>query len=424
MEDADISGPPFWVLGFNGHIYYNKHERKLKLKTKLITFIQRETVLCIAGICAIISSFLVPPSKAYIDYIDFRVLALLFCLMIVVAGFQTIGLFENIIKKMIKHIHNTRKLAFALVLICFFTSMFITNDVALITFVPFAIMTLQKIKKEKLMIFVIVMQTIAANLGSMFTPLGNPQNLYLYSISQMDILGFLRLMFPVTCLSFVLIAVTLLFMKNEKIGALEEIGTLEEIGIIGKIGALEEIGTIDVSRSVKLDRVQMTAFMVLFAICLCTVLHMIDYRIAIVIVVITVLIFNRKLLAKADYLLLLTFVAFFIFVGNMKHMTYIANVLASVVSGNEIIVSTIVSQVISNVPAAILLSGFTKNYAMLILGTNIGGLGTLIASMASLISYKIYGKTEGARKGKYLAVFSVINLIYLFIILTACIIIV
>ena len=365
---------------------------------KLFTFIQKETVLCIAGLFAIISAFTVPPSIAYIEYIDFRVLALLFCLMLVVAGFHMIGLFENIIERMIKHINSTRQLVFTLVLICFFTSMFITNDVALITFVPFAIMILKKIKKEKLMIFVIVMQTIAANLGSMFTPLGNPQNLYLYSISQMDILEFLELMFPITVVSLLLITITLLFMKNEKIETIEGI------------------------KSVNINRVQMTIFVVLFGICLCAVLHIIDYKIALVIVMITVLICNRKLLAEADYLLLLTFVAFFIFVGNMKNIPFVVNELASIVGGNEIIVSTIVSQVISNVPAAILLSGFTRNHAMLILGTNIGGLGTLIASMASLISYKFYGKTEGARKGKYLAVFSVINVIYLFIILVVCII--
>jgi len=367
---------------------------------KLITFIQKETVLCIAALFAVISAFAVPPSKAYIAYIDFRVLALLFCLMLVVAGFQTIGLFEHLIESMIKHISNTRQLVFVLVLICFFTSMFITNDVALITFVPFAIITLQKIKKVKLMIFVIVMQTIAANLGSMFTPLGNPQNLYLYSISQMGIAEFLELMFPITCLSLLLIVVTLLFMKKEKIGTLEGI------------------------RTVKISRLKMGVYVVLFGICLCTVLHLIDYRLALGIVMITVLVVDRKLLVKADYLLLLTFIAFFIFVGNIRNIPYIANVLASIVSGNEILVSTITSQVISNVPAAILLSGFTKNYRMLILGTNIGGLGTLIASMASLISYKIYGKTEGARKGKYLTVFSVINLIYLFIVLVFCIIIV
>jgi len=367
---------------------------------KLITFIQKEAVLCIAGLFALMSAFAVPPSKTYIEYIDFRVLALLFCLMLVVAGFHAIGLFENMIEKMIKHINSTRQLIFALVLICFFTSMFITNDVALITFVPFAIMILQKIKKEKLMIFVIVMQTIAANLGSMFTPLGNPQNLYLYSISQMDILEFLKLMFPITLLSFILIVVTLLFMKNEKIGTIEGI------------------------RANEISRVRMAILIVLFVICLFSVLHMIDYRIAFAIVMIAVLVFDRKLLAEADYLLLLTFVAFFIFVGNMKNIPYIVDLLASIVKGNEIMVSTIISQVISNVPAAILLSGFTQNYPMLILGTNIGGLGTLIASMASLISYKFYGKSEGANKGKYLAVFSVINLIYLFIILAVCIIIV
>ena len=370
------------------------------MKLKIITFIQKEIVFCIAGLFAIMSAFAVPPSKAYLDYIDFRVLALLFCLMLVVAGFHAIGLFEKIIEKMIKHINSTRQLSFALVFMCFFTSMFITNDVSLITFVPFAIMILQKIKKQKLMIFVIVMQTIAANLGSLFTPLGNPQNLYLYSISNMNMSEFLKLMFPVTFISLLLIAVTLLFMKNETVGTIEGID------------------------KVKINETQMAVFVVLFVICLCAVLHVIDYRIAFVIVMITVLIFDRKLIAEADYLLLLTFVAFFIFVGNIKNIPYIVDALASVVTGNEIIVSTIASQVISNVPAAILLSGFTTNYQMLILGTNIGGLGTLIASMASLISYKFYGKTEGAQKGKYLAIFSAINLIYLFIILAVCTIIV
>lgn len=362
------------------------------MKTKLFTLFKRETVLCIAGLFAILSAFVVPPSKAYLDYIDFRVLALLFCLMLVVAGFQAIGLFENIIEKMLKHINQTRKLVFTLVLVCFFAGMFITNDVALITFVPFSIMIIQKIKKEKLMIFVIVMQTIGANLGSMFTPLGNPQNLYLYSVSQIKMLDFLQLMLPITLESFVLIIVILLFSRNEKIEIIKDI------------------------KKTNINNMQMTIFTVLFAICLLTVLHVVDYRVTLVIVTISVLIFNRKLLVKADYLLLLTFVAFFIFVGNIKNIPYIEHMLARMVSGNEIVISIITSQVISNVPAAILLSGFTDKYSELILGTNIGGLGTLIASMASLISYKFYAKTEGARKGRYIAVFTIMNLLFLIII--------
>lgn len=363
------------------------------MKNRLVILLKRETVFCIAGIFAILSAFVVPPTKAYLDYIDFRVLALLFCLMLVVSGFQSIGLFENIIEKMLKHINQTRKLVFALVLICFFTGMFITNDVALITFVPFSIVLIQKIKKEKIMIFVIVMQTIGANLGSMFTPLGNPQNLYLYSVSQMKMLDFLQLMLPITLESFVLIIVIILLMKNEKIEIIKDI------------------------KKTNINQIQIAILTVLFAICLLTVLHVVDYRITLVIVTIFVFIFNRKLLVKADYILLLTFVAFFIFVGNMKNIPYIEHMLARMVSGNEIIISIITSQVISNVPAAILLSGFTDKYNKLILGTNIGGLGTLIASMASLISYKFYAKTEGAQKGKYIAVFTIMNLLFLIIIL-------
>lgn len=363
------------------------------MKTKLFTLFKREAVFCIAGTFAIISAFVVPPSKAYFDYIDYRVLALLFCLMLVVAGFQDIGLFENIIEKLLKHINQTRKLVFTLVLVCFFTSMLITNDVALITFVPFAIMIIKKIKKEKLMIFVIVMQTIGANLGSMFTPLGNPQNLYLYSVSQMKMLDFLQLMLPITLESFILIIIILFFLKNEKIEIINDI------------------------KKAKINHIQMTIFTILFAICLLTVLHVVDYRVTLIIVTISILIFNRKLLVKADYFLLLTFAAFFIFVGNIKNIPYIEQVLARVVNGNEMMVSIISSQVISNVPAAILLSGFTDKYSDLILGTNIGGLGTLIASMASLISYKFYAKIEGAKKRKYIGIFTIMNLIFLIIIL-------
>jgi Na+/H+ antiporter NhaD/arsenite permease-like protein len=273
--------------------------------------------------------------------------------------------------------------------------MVITNDVALITFVPFTILLLQKINKEKIMIFVIALQTIAANLGSMFTPLGNPQNLYLYSVSHMEILDFLQLMMPLTLVSFVIISVTLLLLKNETISVIKN------------------------TNKTKINGKQLALFTVLFAICLLTVLHVADYRVTFIIVAGSVLIFDRKILAKADYMLLLTFVAFFIFVGNIKNIPYIEHILAGVVRGNEMMISMISSQIISNVPAAILLSGFTDNYRKLIIGTNIGGLGTLIASMASLISYKFYAKIEGARRGKYLAVFTGFNLMFIIIIVIA-----
>lgn len=362
---------------------------------KIDKFVKNEAILCIAGLLAVISALIVPPTEKYIDYIDFRVLGLLLCLMLVVSGFQSMGFFESIIEKLLDHISTTRKLVFVLVLMCFFTSMLITNDVALITFVPFAIMVLHKIRKEKLMIIVIVMQTVAANLGSMFTPLGNPQNLYLYSVSHMGILEFLKLMFPITLLSFGLIIGVLFFITDEEI---------EGNWKIGKI---------------RVSKVQELVFGLLFVVCLLTVLHIIAYTITLAIVIITVFVFNKKLLLRADYMLLLTFVAFFVFVGNMKNIPCVESMLANIVSGNEIIVSVAASQVISNVPAAILLSGFTSDYSGLILGSNIGGLGTLIASMASLISYKFYCRTENARKGRYLAIFTGINVIFLLLILAA-----
>lgn len=408
---------------------------------KIILYIKKDTVLVAACLLALISAFMVPPSTHYFNYIDFRVLALLFCLMLVVTGLQEIGFFDNVIEKLLRRIHNIRQLVFLLVLICFFSSMLITNDVALITFVPFSILVLQKIKKESLMIFVIVMQTISANLGSMFTPLGNPQNLYLFSVSQIGIFDFIKIMFPITLVSFVLILICLLFVRNdsvgEKVGPLENIGPSkrihpsEDVGEIENVSELEKVGVLEnveefqqqvdylesikKNKMIKIIKLKMSVLALLFIICIGTVLHLIDYRLTLVIVIIVIRILDRKIIGKVDYMLLLTFVAFFIFVGNIKDIFFINLILESLIKGNEILMSIFSSQFISNVPAAILLSGFTEDYNALILGTNIGGLGTLIASMASLISYKFYIKTSYAKKGEYLGVFTGMNVIFLLV---------
>lgn len=184
---------------------------------KLVTFVKKETVLCIAGLLAVVSMFIIHPSADYFGYIDYRVLALLFCFMAVVAGFRSVGLFEWLIKKMLCYVKNARQLELVLVLGCFFASMWITNDVALLTFVPFAVAVLQAAGLTENLIFVIVMQTIAANLGSMCTPIGNPQNLYLYSLSGSPVTAFLKLMFPVTAVSLGLLLVTSLCIPKREI---------------------------------------------------------------------------------------------------------------------------------------------------------------------------------------------------------------
>lgn len=335
--------------------------------------------------------FFVPPSKEYFSYIDFRVLCLLFCLMAVIAGFNKTGVFLLLSKKLLHKVSTTRSLCYVLIMLCFFTSMWITNDVALITFVPFTILLLAMTGQSKHLIYVIVLQTIAANLGSILTPIGNPQNLYLYSYYKVPIIEFFRITLPITLISFVLLSSTVLLIKKET--------------LIFTQPRNEKINTV--------HWFNIGFYSILFLFCLCSVLHLIDYRTTLIIVILCTLVFDRNTLKSVDYSLLLTFLCFFIFVGNIGNITMIQDYLANLIKARELLVSIILSQGISNVPAAVLLSTFTKDYKALILGTNLGGLGTLVASLASLISYKFYCKTKDAKPLKYLCIFTLYNFILL-----------
>ncbi len=347
-------------------------------------------VFLAAALLALVSMFFVRPSAAYIDYIDFRVLALLFCLMMIVAGLTKIGLFECLGRSLLKRAADTRKLSLILVLLCFFSSMLITNDVALITFVPFAVMIYSMAGQQKHLIPVVVMQTIAANLGSMMTPIGNPQNLYLYSQFSLSGTEFIRIMGLPTLFSLALIVLVLMLGKKTPIRVELEDSTAEQ----------------------KLPRKQLLIYSALFLLCLATVLHLIPYWIVLLIVAAVVAVVDWRLFAKVDYFLLLTFVGFFVFIGNMGNIPAVRQFLEQIIFGRELITGILASQCISNVPAAILLSGFTQNYHPLLLGVNIGGLGTLIASLASLISYKFYAASEGASKGTYMVYFTGMNVLF------------
>jgi Na+/H+ antiporter NhaD/arsenite permease-like protein len=313
--------------------------------------------------------------------------------MAVVAGFQRTGIFLIISEKLLLKVNNVRALSFILIMLCFFSSMWITNDVALITFVPFAIMTLSMIGYQNYIIQVIVLQTIAANLGSMLMPIGNPQNLYLYSNFDITIREFLKITFPYTAASFVLLCITSFIIRKEPLNS--------------KLPSYKEVLP-NKTRFIIL-------YTLLFLVCIATVLHLIDYRITFVIVLFTILLADIQVLKRIDYSLLLTFLCFFLFVGNIGNIPAIKDGLANFIVGKELPVSILASQIISNVPAAVLLSAFTDNYKALILGTDLGGLGTLVASLASLISYKFYCKTEAARPGKYLRVFTIYNILFLVI---------
>ncbi len=357
---------------------------------KIKTFFKNEIVFLVALILAVASSFIIKPSKEYINYIDFRTLGLLLGLMLVVQGLKSCGLFDVLVNKLLTLVKNKRQLALMMVSLCFFTSMLITNDVALITFVPFTVILLGYINDSKYSIYLIVLETIAANLGSMFTPIGNPQNLYLYSISGIKLTDFLILMLPYTTVSFILLIFAVMFIKPHSISS-----------------------STNSDRDVKVNGFQLLVYIVLFVLCITTVLSIIDYRIMLLIVLGIVALVNIKLIPKADYVLLLTFIAFFIFIGNIKNIPEINNMLSNLVTNKECIVSIAASQLVSNVPCAMLLSGFTTNYTELIIGTNLGGLGTIIASMASLISFKFYNKTENSNAGKYMAVFTILNILFL-----------
>ncbi len=373
---------------------------------KLKEFIKKEVVLCVAVILAVVSAFWIPPDAEYISYIDVHTLAILFCLMCVMAGFRHIGVFQWIAGKLLKRVRRAGDLVLLLVLLCFFFSMFITNDVALITFVPFTFVVGKMLGEDtykKMILPTVVLQTIAANLGSMLTPIGNPQNLYLYGISGMGLGSFMKILLPYSALSLVLLVVCSIWFGRK----LRQTETASEV-------------TVPLNQEIQPGerKLSLMIYVVLFLMCLLSVAHILPLPITFVAVVVGILVTEYRELAHIDYALLLTFVAFFIFIGNMGRIPAFAQLLERLIAGNEVVVSIVASQCISNVPAALLLSGFTADIPALLIGTNLGGLGTLIASMASLISYK-YVAAECAKsdipggKGRYFMLFTVSNICFL-----------
>lgn len=370
------------------------------MEEKIIRFFKNETVLCVALLLAACSAFLIHPDLKYISYIDFRTLAILFCLMGAMAGLQKTGVFQWVAQGLLGRVKNTRQLVLILVLLCFFSSMVITNDVALITFVPFTFIVLglagAEIRK-RLIVPVVVLQTIAANLGSMLTPVGNPQNLYLYGKAGVSLGSFIRLMLPYTFVSLLFIVIW---------------------------GAVE-FRTYDVPIRVSFDEdvrlshkgFPIAVYLTLFGVDLLAVARVVPYGAALGLTVAALLLVDRSMFARVDYSLLLTFVGFFIFIGNIGRLPVFYDFLRKIVSGHELLAGAAASQLISNVPAALLLSGFTSDLSSLIVGVNIGGLGTLIASMASLISYRFVIREEGGAKGDYFRHFTVTNLCFLAVLL-------
>lgn len=379
--------------------------------TKVKELFQKETVCCIAFLLAVISMCFVVPSKNYISYIDFRVLALLFCLMAVVRGFSSIGVFTRLGTMLLTHVHSLRMLSALFIFLCFFFSMLITNDVALITFVPFTILVLSMAEQKKFLIPVIVLETIAANLGSMLTPLGNPQNLYLYTISGLSIGAFVRIMLPYSFVSAILLLIFILFLPKDTVSTATAANTANSTNTVTASNTSNVI--CEAVKARKNPRILFAFYLILFLLCLLTVLHILPYQILFFLVLTGFLLLDYRVLKDVDYFLLLTFLCFFIFIGNMKQISLVHELISKLLVHHEVLMGIGASQIISNVPAAILLSGFTDDYSALLIGVNLGGLGTLIASLASLISFKFYTNSEGSDTKRFLGIFTLYNVIFL-----------
>ena len=362
---------------------------------RLAAFVQKNTVLCIAAILAIVSAVLVPPDKAYLGYFDTRTLTCLFCTLAMVCALRHIRFFTCIACGIISVTKNLRRSVLALVYITFIGSMLIANDMALLTFLPLGYLVLSSTGREKYMSFTFIMQNIAANLGGMLTPFGNPQNLYLYSRFGIPNGEFMLTMAPPFVLSVLLITLCCIFAVKH-----------EPLELKGE--------------PIRLPRRRTALYLALFALSVVIVFRGIPYYIGLIIIPAVLLFADRKALRDVDYPLLFTFVFFFIFAGNMSRIEAVCSFFSVLLKRNTLLVSALSCQFISNVPSAILLSQFTDNWRELLMGVNIGGAGTLIASLASLITFRQYTSHNPGRTGRYIAEFSAYNFGFLAVLLVFC----
>lgn len=353
-------------------------------------FIKKNAVMCIAFLAAVVTGFIIPPDKEYLGYFDYKTLTCLFCVLAVVCALKNIQFFYILARKVVVLFKTARMSVLALVYITFIGSMLIANDMALLTFLPLGFFVLTSTGKQKYMAVTFILQNIAANLGGMLTPFGNPQNLYLYSKYEIPNLEFMKIMAPPFVLSIVIITICcIIFVKPEPLELEEE--------------------------KVSMNPKRTVLYLALFALSIAIVFRGIPYWIGLVIIPSVLIFADRKALAAVDYGLLFTFVFFFIFAGNMARIDAVRELFSSLLDRNTLLFSVASCQVISNVPSAILLSQFTGNYADLLVGVNIGGVGTLISSLASLITFREYVKHNPKKTGYYIVLFSLFNFGFLFL---------
>lgn len=354
------------------------------------SFVKKNAVVCIALMAAIITSIIIPIDMEYVGYFDYKTLTCLFCVLAVVCALKNINFFYMLARKVVQLFKTARMSVLALVYITFIGSMLIANDMALLTFLPLGYFVLTTTGKQKYMAFTFIMQNIAANLGGMLTPFGNPQNLYLYTKYEIPNLEFMGIMAPPFILSVVIItACCVLFVKPEPLCLSDE--------------------------KIVLDPKRAVLYLILFALSIVIVFRVIPYWIGLIVIPVALLIVDRKALKMVDYGLLFTFVFFFVFAGNMARIDVVRNLFSALLEKSTLLFSVVSCQCISNVPSAILLSQFTSNYTDLLVGVNIGGVGTLIASLASLITFREYVKHNPGKTGYYIGMFSVFNFSFLII---------
>ena len=368
----------------------NAELSKNNLISKSWKFTKRNAVMFIAFLAALITSFFVPPDAEYLGYFDFRTLTCLFCVLAVVCALKNINFFYMLARKIIRLFKNTRMSILALVYITFLGSMLIANDMALLTFLPLGYYVLASTNKKKYMAFTFIIQNIAANLGGMLTPFGNPQNLYLYSKYEIDNFEFIGIMAPAFTLSVVLITLCcFIFVRKEPLLISDE--------------------------KLRLEPKRTLLYLALFALSIVIVFRGIPYWVGLIVVPPVLIFADRKALKAVDSGLLFTFVFFFVFAGNMARIGAVRDLFSFLLEKSTLIFSILSCQVISNVPSAILLSQFTGNYQELLVGVNIGGVGTLISSLASLITFREYVKHNPGKTGYYIAMFSAFNFGFLII---------
>lgn len=366
---------------------------------KVTAFVKKNTVAVIAFMAALITSFIVKPDEKYLGYFDFRTLTCLFCVLAVVCALKNVNFFYMLAHKIIRRFKTTRMCILALVYITFIGSMLIANDMALLTFLPLGYFVLDASGMRHHMAFTFIMQNISANLGGMLTPFGNPQNLYLYSKFAIPDGEFISIMLPPFLLAIFMITISvIIFIKPEPL----EFSGVER----------------------RLPKVKTIIYLILFAFSIVCVFRIIPYQFALITIPVMILAMDRRALLDVDYGLLLTFVFFFIFSGNMARIDAVRELFAALLERSTLVVSALSCQFMSNVPSAILLSQFTDNYKELLLGVNVGGCGTLISSLASLITFKEYMQHNKGKAGKYILVFSAFNFTFLVVMTLFCLLII